>query len=288
MNRRQVLKAGLAFAGVAVLGSCRSRPEPVTQEAPWAFLSDLHIPADPENNYRGFYPCRNLEKVLPQVASCKPKGVVVTGDLARLTGQVGDYENLKKLLAPVAEERPIYCAMGNHDDRANFRSVFDKPAGDVQAVKDKHVTTVNAGPVRFLILDSLMQTNMTSGLLGKAQRTWLDSYLRTADDTPTILFLHHSFRDEDGDLLDAPRLFDLIQPVKKVKAIIYGHSHEYVFSKFEGIHLINLPAVAYAFGKDQPIGWVEARLTHRGGEFTLHAIAANTQIDGQTTTVRWR
>jgi len=226
--------------------------------------------------------------VLSQVASCKPRGLVITGDLARLTGQVGDYENLRKLLTPVAEEQPIYLAMGNHDDRANFARVFDNPAGDKQAVKDKHVMVVGAGSVRFLILDSCMKTNETPGLLGKAQRAWLENYLKSADDTPVILFVHHSFRDEDGDLLDAPRLFDLIVPVKKVKAIVYGHSHEYAYSRFERIHLINLPSTAYTFGKDQPIGWVEARLTAKSGEFILHATGANTQIDGQTTTLRWR
>lgn len=288
MNRRQLLKTGLAFAGVAVLGSCRSRPEPARHDAPWAFLSDTHIAADPENNYRGFYPYRNLEKVLSQVASSSPKGVVITGDLARLTGQTGDYENLRKLLTPVADERPVYLAMGNHDDRANFRRIVEKPAGDGQAVKDKHVMVVNGGPVRFLILDSLMLTNETAGLLGKAQRTWMENCLRGPDDRPTILFVHHTFGDGDGDLLDAPRLFDLIAPVKKVKAIVYGHSHEYGFSKFERVHLINLPATAYTFGNAQPVGWVEARLTAQGGTFILHAVAGNTQIDGQTTKLRWR
>jgi len=289
MNRRQFLRTGLTLAGgLAVLGSCRSHPEPAERDAPWAFLSDTHIAADPENNYQGFYPYRNLEKVLPQVASSGPKGLVITGDLARLTGQTGDYENLRKLLTPVSEERPIYLAMGNHDDRANFRRVFEKPAGDKPAVKDKHVTVVDAGPVRFLILDSLMLTNQTAGLLGKAQRTWLESHLRTDDDRPTILFVHHTFGDGDGDLLDAPRLFDLVKPAKRVKAVVYGHSHEYGFSKFEGIHLINLPATAYTFGKAQPVGWVQARLTGRGGEFVLHAIAGNTRIDGQTTKLRWR
>jgi len=289
MNRRQVLKTGLALAGgLAVLGSCRSHPEPRKDDAPWAFLSDTHIPADPENNYRGFYPYRNLEKVLPQVASSRPKGLVVTGDLARLTGQIGDYENLRKLLTPVAEERPIYLALGNHDDRVNFRRIFEKPAGDGQAVKDKHVMVVDAGPVRFLILDSLMLTNETAGLLGKAQRTWLENDLRSPDDRPTILFVHHTFGDGDGDLLDAPRLFDLIRPAKKVKAIVYGHSHNFGYSKFERVHLINLPATAYTFGDAQPVGWVEARLTSQGGEFILHAVAGNTQLDGQTTKLRWR
>jgi len=289
MNRRQLLKTGLAFAGgLALLESCRSHPERPKHDAPWAFLSDTHIAADPEDNYRGFYPCRNLEKVLSQVASSSPKGVVVRGDLARLTGQIGDYENLKRLLTPMADERPVYLAMGNHDDRANFRRVFEKPAGDKLAIKDKHVTVVSAGPVRFLILDSLMLTNETAGLLGKAQRTWLENCLRGPDDRPTILFVHHTFGDGDGDLLDAPRLFDLVRPAKKVKAIVYGHSHNHGYSQFERIHLINLPATAYTFGDAQPVGWVEARLTSKGGEFLLHAVAGNTQIDGQTTKLHWR
>ncbi len=289
MNRRQFLRTGLTLAGgLAVLGSCRSHPEPRTGGAPWAFLSDTHLPADPENNYRGFYPYRNLEKVLPQVASSHAKGVVITGDLARLTGQAGDYENLKKLLTPVAEERPIYLAIGNHDDRANFRRVFETPAGERHEPGGKHVIAVDAGPVRFVILDSLMLTNERPGLLGKAQRTWLENHLRTSDDKPVILFVHHTVGDEDDALLDAPRLLALVKPVNKVKAIIFGHSHEYKFSEHEGTHLVNLPATGYTFDNVQPAGWVEARLTAQDGEFVLHAVAGNTRTDGRTTKLRWR
>jgi len=289
MNRRQVLKAGLALAGgLAVLRPHRSSGQPPKDDAPWAFLSDTHIAADPENNHRGFYPYRNLEKVLPQVASSRPEGLVITGDLARLTGHVGDYENARKLLAPIADERPVYLAMGNHDDRANFRRVFEKPAGERHEPGGRHVIAVDAGPVRFLILDSLMLTNETAGLLGKAQRTWLENHLRTSDDKPVILFVHHTVGDEDDDLLDAPRLFALVKPANKVKAILYGHSHEYEFSERDGIHLINLPATGYTFDDVQPVGWVEARLTGQGGDFVLHAIAGNTHADGQTTKLRWR
>jgi Icc protein len=258
------------------------------QWARWAFLSDTHIAADVENNYRDFYPYRNLQKALAQVAADLPDGIVVTGDIARLTGQMGDYENFKKLLIPVVAKRPIYLALGNHDNRSNFLRVFENPAGQRQAVKDKHVVTADAGPVRFILLDSLFSTNETAGLLGKAQRTWLQRCLQTSDDKPVILFFHHSLRDNDGDLLDAPRLFDLVKPIAKVKAIVYGHSHEYTFSDFEGIHLINLPATGFNFSDDQPVGWVEARLSGEGGEFTLHAIGGNRAMDGRVTRLRWR
>ena len=258
------------------------------QPARWAFLSDTHIAGDPENNYRGFYPYRNLQKTFTQIASDLPEGLVVTGDIARLTGQMEDYENFRKLLLPLVGRRPIYVALGNHDDRDHFLDVFESPAGRRPAVKGKHIVTVDAGPVRFILLDSLFATNETMGLLGKAQRTWLQRYLQTGDDKPVILFFHHSLRDEDGDLQDLPRLFDIIKPVTKVKAIVYGHSHEYGFSDFEGIHLINLPAVAFNFGDEQPIGWVEARLGREGGAFVLHAIGGNREMDGRVTPLRWR
>ncbi len=289
MTRRRFIHAGLAAAGgVMVLGPRWSSGGVEQEQARWAFLSDTHIAADPENNYRGFYPYRNLQKVVEWIGSDRPEGLVITGDLARLTGQAGDYENFRRLLGPMVENRPVCLALGNHDDRDNFLRTFENPGGDRQAVRGKHVVTVNTGPVRFILLDSLLYVDKTPGLLGKAQRTWLQDYLRTCDERPTILFVHHTFGDGDGDLLDVLRLFDLVTPIAKVKAIVYGHSHEYGYSQLEGIHLINLPATGYNFNNSEPLGWVEAQLTSTGGRFTLHAIGGNTELDGFTKSLSWR
>ena len=253
----------------------------------WALLSDTHIPADVENNYRGFYPYQNLQKVAAEIASASPDAAAITGDLARLAGQPGDYGNLKKLLSPLAERTPVFMGLGNHDDRQNFTKVFAEHPGKKQ-VRGKHVLVAERGPTRLIILDSLLYANKTPGLLGKAQRQWLENFLKKCDDRPTILCFHHTMGDGDGDLLDVPRLFDLIIPLRKVKAILYGHSHVYSFSKLRDIHLINLPAVGYNFSDTQPVGWVEAQLTAAGGKFTLHALAGNTDNDGSTQKLAWR
>lgn len=291
INRRNFIKAGLgAFAGLiafdidAGFGSRRNDK----QACRWAFLADTHIPENINDNYRKFYPYQNLQKAIPKILSVQPDGVAIAGDLARLEGKVGDYANLKKLLKPVAGKTPIFMALGNHDNRDNFLSLFHNTHGEKQSVGGKHVVVVNKQPIRLIILDSLFYVNKVPGLLGKAQRQWLEDYLGKCDDTPTILCFHHTLGDNDGDLLDVLRLFDLIKPVRKVKAVLYGHSHEYGYSEFEGIHLINLPAMGYNFSDAEPVGWVEARLTAKGGDFTLHVVAGNKQKDGSVKKLAWR
>ena len=291
MNRRSFIQTGLAAFGTLITlnaGCGTGLMKKNEQQAHLALLADTHIPEDVENNYRGFYPYQNLYKVVPEIISASPDGVFIAGDLARLTGQPGDYANLKKLIEPVAEKTPVFMGLGNHDNRENFRKAFDQTPGEKPAIKGKYVTVVKKTPVRLIMLDSLLYTNKTPGLLGKAQRKWLENYLKESDETPVILCFHHTLSDGDGDLLDVPRLYSMIAPVQKVKAIVYGHSHVYGYSEFEGIHLINLPAVGYNFNDSDPVGWVEARLTRRGGDFVLHAVAGNVDKDGSVTKLTWR
>ena len=291
MNRRSFIQTGLAAFGTLVTLNAGCSPglmKTDEKETRLALLADTHIPEDVQNNYRGFYPYRNLEKVVPDLVSNSPDGVLIAGDLARLTGQPGDYANLRKLLSPVAEKTPVFMALGNHDNRENFLKVFNETPGDKPDLKGKHVTIVKKASTRVIMLDSLLFTNKVPGLLGKAQRQWLENYLKECDETPTILCFHHTLTDNDGDLLDVPRLFSMIGPIRKVKAIVYGHSHVYGFSEFEGIHLINLPAVGYNFNDSDAVGWVEARLGRRGGDFVLHAVAGNQDRDGSVTNLAWR
>lgn len=291
MNRRDFIKTGLAAVGALVtvgtdssFGLSKNEKEATR----WVFLADTHIPEDISDNYRGFYPYHNLQKVIPQIIADLPDGITIAGDLARLEGRLGDYANLKKLLSPVAEKTSVFMALGNHDNRENFFRLFNNTPEEKQSAGGKHVVVVNKPPIRLIILDSLFYVNKVPGLLGRAQRRWLEGYLRKCDDTPTILCFHHTLGDGDGDLLDVPRLFNIIKPIRKVKAVLYGHSHEYGFSELEGIHLVNLPATGYNFSDTEPVGWVEAQLTAKGGDFTLHVVAGNKEKDGSVKKLAWR
>ena len=103
-----------------------------------------------------------------------------------------------------------------------------------------------------------------------------------------MLFVHHTLGDGDGELLDVQRLFELVQPQKKVRAIIYGHSHKYAFSQEAGIHLVNIPAVGYNFSDEEPVGWVDAFFTPRGVDLKLNAFGGNREGDGKTKSLTWR
>ncbi|MCL5278925.1 MAG: metallophosphoesterase [Planctomycetes bacterium] len=297
LSRRQLLRGGLALAAWTLGPRWTRAGEPADVAPPemppscdpectrWALLSDTHIAGDPDNHYRGFYPYRNLQEVTAQIAADLPDGVVITGDLARLRGQIDAYENLKALLGPIAEQCPIHLGLGNHDDRNDFFRAFGPGYDDDGVVANKHVVTTEAGPVRLIVLDSLLNVNWMTGKLGPQQRTWLETALQSCDDRPTILFLHHTL---NGELLDMGRLFEIIKPVPKIKAVVYGHSHKYNYSEVAGIHLINLPATGFNLARRQPVGWVEARLMQDGGEFTLHAIGGHRENDGRTQTLTWR
>ncbi len=277
-----------AFLATAAAGApLLSLSAQSASETHWALLSDTHIPADTANVYRGFKPHDNLKRIIPEVVDAKPESALICGDLARLQGLPGDYQSLKALLEPLSSKTPIAGLLGNHDDRKNFLEAFGSQTG-AQPIKDRHVCVIETPHVRFINLDSLVLPNSTPGFLGKAQRQWLAAYLAGSTKTPTVIAVHHTLEDNDGALLDAPRLFDVIAPHAHVKAVFFGHSHEYSFKSWDRLWLVNLPAVGYNFNDREPVGWVDARFSPEGAAFTLRAFGGNTSANGKTTKLAWR
>jgi Icc protein len=298
INRQQFLRisAGLLGGLIVPLNDDRATGEERNAADPQAscplrlaLLSDTHLAADPEETYRGFKPLENLQEVIRQVLIAQPQAVVLNGDAARLEGQLVDYQQLQQVLAPLAERAPIGIGLGNHDDRKNFMQVFADQAGCFapQSGLGRQVLVMEHSLVRLIVLDSLLYVNQVAGLLGKAQREWLSSYLADNDDRPTALFVHHTLGDNDGELLDADRLFRIVEPHACVKAIFYGHSHRYQLDRRGRLHLINLPACGYNFGDDQPVGWVDARFESTGCQLTLWAIGGNMAENGKSVTLAW-
>ena len=287
MSRKQFLTATGAMAAGLLATAQNQAAENDNTSAHLALLSDTHIPADPTNGYRGFSPIANLQQVIPQAVATGPQAAILNGDAARLVGAKEDYTVLKTLLKPLAELAPVHIGLGNHDHRENFFEVFPGDTTVASPVSGKHVSTFEMGGTRFVILDSLLYVNKVAGLLGKGQRNWLAKFLDEADESPIVFFVHHTLNDGDGDLLDFDRVFEIMKPHRKVKAIFYGHSHRYHVEQREHIYLINQPAIGYNFNDTEPVGWLDAQFTPRQVELTLHAVGGNASNNGQTKTIAW-
>ena len=55
-----------------------------------------------------------------------------------------------------------------------------------------------------------------------------------------------------------------------------------------GIHLINLPPVAYVFQPSEPAGWVHATLERKGMKLELRCVDPAHKSHGQTVKLQWR
>ena len=144
-SRRSWLKRSLSALGLMAAG--QSRP-PVIQAAAqgqsWiAFVSDTHIAADPSKTNHNLNMTENLKKTVRQILAeaIPPKAVLIDGDLALADGQKGDYVQLMQLLAPLSSVGiPIHLALGNHDNRENFREIL----GGSDLIKSGRVTAIRS------------------------------------------------------------------------------------------------------------------------------------------------
>jgi Icc protein len=286
-RRRFLTTTALGAAALSVTGCHSAEKRAASDSLHMALLSDTHVPANRKEVFRGFTPWDNLQRVVAEVATTRPEVVVLNGDAARQEGLPADYQEVRSLLEPVAAFAPVYLTLGNHDDRANFSKAFPALEHLRANVTEKHVLVLDQDFMRFILLDSLLYTNKTAGLLGKKQRTWLAEFLATNSDKPTVIFVHHTLGDEDGELMDARRLFEIVERHKHVKAIFYGHSHVWDFKKHAHVQLVNLPAIGYNFKDGDPVGWVDARFDPKGVSLTLRVLIGKHADDKRVRRLDW-
>lgn len=275
LNRRRWLQGSLA-----ALLAPHARAQAEDAET-WILFSDTHIHADTTLQARGVNMAENLTRCVNQALKSrqKPYGVLVNGDVAYLDGKAGDYEAFAAGVAPLREAGvAVHCALGNHDDRDPFLAAFTSPE-EPRPVVGKHVSVIRSARVNWVLLDSLDQVNSTPGVLGEAQLGWLDRTLAKLPERPTFVLAHHNPQETLAEgqkatgLTDSGALFKVLGRHAKVRAFLYGHTHNWSHrTAADGLHLINLPPTAYVFNPARPNGWVAARALADHMEFELRAL----------------
>lgn len=294
ISRREFFKrsllagAGLALAPDLLAASRR------TDANSWALLADTHIAADVAKVANGINMTDHLKCVSKELLALarRPAGVFVIGDCAFSSGEMDDYATLTGLLDPLrAGGLPLHLALGNHDQRDNFRAALETKKALKRPVADKQVALLRTSEVNWFMLDSLERTLQTPGSLGTAQLDWLASALDANRRKPAIILVHHHpVKAENGNgLKDTARLLELIRPRKQVKAWIFGHTHAWNVSQDDsGIHLVNLPPVAYVFLPGIPSGWVHATVRQDGMTLELRCLDSAHPDHGQVMNLKWQ
>jgi 3',5'-cyclic-AMP phosphodiesterase len=297
MTRRRFLaQSATATAALLTLGRLPTRAA-ATDPHSFALLADTHIPSDPATVARGVNMSDHLEQVAGQLRALKvkPAGVIINGDCAYIRGLADDYRNLERLIAPIGEAgMPLHLTMGNHDDLDVMYDIMAAHRPGKPLVAGKHVTVLETPRANFFLLDSLWQVNVVTGEIGGAQLDWLAKALAAHTDKPAIVVAHHNLQwdvataERVSGLRDTDALFELLVSNKHVKAYIFGHRHRWELHEREGLHLINLPAVAYVFAEHMPSGWVHATLKPDGIQLNPVCLDPDHPDHGQGVRLKWR
>ena len=209
-----------------------------------AQITDLHLGFDPGNpdelnRQRLDRTLALLREMVPQ-----PDLLLVTGDIADNGDDAESYQRFKEALADLPF--PFYPAMGNHDSRAAYLECFP----EVPTVDGFLQYAIEDLPVRILVLDTL-EVGRHGGGFCEIRAGWLRARLAEAPDRPTLVVLHHppiatgmSWMTENPGAAWVQRLRAIVEANPNIVAMVSGHLHRPIVTRWAGTTLAVCPAIA--------------------------------------------
>ena len=198
-------------------------------------LTDLHISRPDAHDPKDKSASRDmLERVVGLINAMQPQPdfVVASGDLTNM-GDVASYELVRDLLAPL--KAPVVMALGNHDLREGFHSVFGVEADDAPYFHD-----VVHGGLHVITLDTKVPERV-AGAVCDAQFAYLAKALSRHADLPKLIVMHHPPRvDDEGlpwgtvDMGSTTRLAGMLKG-HDIAGILSGHIHINQIHHWHGI-----------------------------------------------------
>ena len=209
-----------------------------------AQITDIHLGFD-RDNPREFNRQR-LDRTLEALCALEPLPdlLIATGDIADDGDDRLSYARFRE--ATDVLPFPVLHALGNHDSREPFLEIFpDTPTADgfVQYAIDQF-------PVRILVLDTL-EPGRHGGAFCETRAAWLRDRLDEMPDRPTAIVLHHppietglSWMTENPDAAWVRRLAEAVSGRANIVAMIAGHLHRPIVTRWAGTILAVCPSTA--------------------------------------------
>ena len=208
-----------------------------------AQITDVHLgfePGNPGENNR-----MRLDRVIDTLRNGpnRPDVLLATGDITDL----GDRESYERFAEAVADcPFPVLACVGNHDDRENFGAAFLRNRLDGGFAH----YVVRLDGLRLIVLDTL-EPGRQGGAFCEARATWLAARLGEDRETPTLIVMHHPPFDAGiAWMITDPRepwvarFADAIDGHDQIVAILCGHLHRAIATRWRGVPMIVCAATA--------------------------------------------
>ncbi|MGO4691870.1 metallophosphoesterase [Glaciibacter sp. 2TAF33] len=183
----------------------------------------------------------------------RPDAFVFTGDIADL-GEPDAYRRVRDLVEATADRlgAQLVWVMGNHDERAAFRSELLREEGSSDPVD----RVFDIRGLRIVALDTTVP-GYHHGDLTDGQLDWLTDVLATPAERGTILALHHPPIPTPlalMNILELRRQERLAEAIagSDIRGILGGHLHYATHSLFAGIPVSVAAATCYTMDLSAP------------------------------------
>ena len=173
ISRRRFLHGSLAAGATLAVGDSLLASHRAEESETWALLADTHIAANRGTVRSNVNMGEHLEQVVGELIARRKSlsGALIDGDCAFVQGKAGDYATLLDLLRPARNAGlTFHLTLGNHDHRQRFWEAVPDAKEPERPVESRHAGVVEGPLANWFLLDSLMETNVTPGKLGKGDR----------------------------------------------------------------------------------------------------------------------
>ena len=181
--------------------------------------------ADPEV---GDYSAWGQMLSLAAADKSRPAFVMIGGDLVNDGSSQEEWNRFLSAAEPVRKKLPFYPAVGNHDNTALFKTIFELPENG-PADRKETFYSFDYGDAHFTVLDS--------NIMGAANRqdiAWLEKDLTQTDKKHKIVMFHHPAYPAVDIPKDSQRAevirqhFVPIMEKAGVDLVLNGHQHVYM------------------------------------------------------------
>src|SRR5665213_392797 len=161
ISRRRFLTQSAAAAAALALGAGCASPARRKGEHSIAFISDIHIAANPLTVARSVNMTNNLKQATAEIIAWpdQPGTIFLNGDMAFNNGYTEDYAAVIGLLQPLREAGfPLHLNVGNHDDREHFWQAMPFDRTIPENLPGRQASIVKLEDANWFMLDSLIKT----------------------------------------------------------------------------------------------------------------------------------